>query len=551
MSPHAASQRVIGVVIPRIGTSDHIRMLEGVCHQVSSHGYAVVALQAGFMQQERFHADIFAHGSHQIGVRRVAGWIVINLSGIDEWIAAQQATGRPVVQISPVQASNLCPYVVPDNLGGARDAVTHLLTLGHTRIAFIGNLTHSDIALRHAGFRQALAAHGVDPDEAPVASITWRSDYWTATAGAEATRRLIESGASFSALFAATDELARGTLQEPERSGRKVLHDCALVGFDDAPGALTLKLQLTTVHQSFCGLGVKAAALLFDIMEGRETHGGMHVVRGRLIVRAGCGSSPAYRTSIAAPNEVSDPLEALIGAAIHVSEPDLIPEMPIVRSVFAALLDSFQRALASGNDQVWIDALEVGLATLALLVREAGGVQRALAVLQQISVAPMPEHAGRIADLIASAERALVGAFVQHALIEQDRWAQLVTLVNDIHMTGVRGVDLTSLGWMRLTPVLYGYLWLYDKRESQAPTLRLEGVYASDAQSPLTSDASCDPALFPPDEIIAELCNCPAQEGCAPPLTIFPVATANKLYGVLCVVFPHDSVIYRSSVAGL
>ncbi len=64
MSPHAASQRVIGVVIPWTGTSDHIRMLEGVCHQVSSHGYAVVALQAGFMQQERFHADIFAHGSH-------------------------------------------------------------------------------------------------------------------------------------------------------------------------------------------------------------------------------------------------------------------------------------------------------------------------------------------------------------------------------------------------------------------------------------------------------------------------------------------------------
>lgn len=307
------------------------------------------------------------------------------------------------------------------------------------------------------------------------------------------------------------------------------------------------------MHQSFWGLGVKAAALLLDMMEGREAHGGMHVVRGRLIVRASCGSLPAYRTSIAAPNEVSDPLEALIGAAIHVPEPDLIPETPLVRSVFAALVGSFQRALASGNDQVWIDALEAGLATLAPLVREVGSVQRALTVLQQISVAHMPEQAGRIADLIASAGRALVGAFVQQALIELDRWAQLVTLVNDIllHMTSVSGVDLTSLGWMRLTPALYGSLWLYDERESQAPTLRLEGVYASNAQSLPPIGAYCDPALFPPNEIIAELCNCPAQEGCTPPLTILLVATANKLYGVLCVAFPHDNVIYRSSMAGL
>jgi hypothetical protein len=73
MSVHAASQRVIGVVIPWIGTPNHVRILEGICQQVSPHGYAVVALQAGFLQQERFHSDIFAHGNYQIGIQRMAG----------------------------------------------------------------------------------------------------------------------------------------------------------------------------------------------------------------------------------------------------------------------------------------------------------------------------------------------------------------------------------------------------------------------------------------------------------------------------------------------
>jgi DNA-binding LacI/PurR family transcriptional regulator/anti-anti-sigma regulatory factor len=553
MSVHAASQRVIGVVIPWIGTPNHVRILEGICQQVSPHGYAVVALQAGFLQQERFHSDIFAHGNYQIGIQRMAGWIVINLSGIDEWIIAQQTNGCPVVQVSPVTASDLCPYVVPDNLGGAQDAVSHLIALGHTRIAFIGNLANSDIALRYAGFRQALAMHGLDPDDAPVVPINWRDDYWTAVAGAEATRRLIESGASFSALFAATDELARGALRELERAGRRAPRDCALVGFDDAPVALTLKPQLTTVHQSFWGLGSKAAALLLDLMEGKETTGGMHVVRGRLIVRASCGALPAYQTVVAAPNEVPDPLDALVGAALHVPEPDLIPETPLVRTVFAALLDAFQRALATGNDQEWVDALEAGLAVLAPQVREVGSVQRALAVLRQISIAQASDQAGRIESLIAIAERVLVGSFVQEALTEQDRWAQLVTLVNDVllHMTGIGHADLTSLDWMHLTPAIYSYLFLYDEDGAAPVTLHLQGGYAVGVQASLVTGVRYDPALFPPEEMIADLRDLSANAGRLLPLTVFPVATSNKLYGVLCVVFPADSVVYQSSMAGL
>jgi anti-anti-sigma regulatory factor len=483
----------------------------------------------------------------------MAGWIVINLSGIDEWIIGQQTSGRPVVQVSPVTASDLCPYVVPDNLGGAQDAVNHLIALGHTRIAFIGNLANSDIALRYAGFCQALAAHGVHSDDAPVVPINWRDDYWTAVAGAEATRRLIESGASFSALFAATDELARGALQELERAGRRVPRDCALAGFDDAPVALTLKPQLTTVHQSFWGLGSKAAALLLDQMEGREAPRGMHVVRGRLIVRASCGSLPAYQTVVAAPDTISDPLEALVGAALHVPEPDLIPETPLVRVVFAALLDAFQRALATGDDQAWVDALEAGLAMLAPLVREVGSMQRALSALRQISLAQAPQRAERIGGLLAIAERVLVGSFVQEALIAQDRWAQLVTLVNDVllQMTEVGHADLLSLTWMRLTSAIRSYLFLYDEDGSTPVTLHLQGAYAADVQASLATGVRYEPALFPPDEMIVELRDLSANAGRLLPLTIFPVATSNKLYGVLCVVFPGNSVVYQSSMAGL
>ena len=79
--------------------------------------------------------------------------------------------GMPAVLIDSTDRAGIVPAVVPDEVGGAVAAVTHLVEAGHTRIAFLNNdddvpATH----LRFAGYRQVLQEHGIPFDESLVAS---------------------------------------------------------------------------------------------------------------------------------------------------------------------------------------------------------------------------------------------------------------------------------------------------------------------------------------------------------------------------------------------
>src|SRR5260370_17202335 len=56
--------------------------------------------------------------------------------------------------------------VLTDNLDGARRGVGHLLGHGHRRVGYLGDLqTITTAALRHQGYREELAAHGIAVDE--------------------------------------------------------------------------------------------------------------------------------------------------------------------------------------------------------------------------------------------------------------------------------------------------------------------------------------------------------------------------------------------------
>ena len=56
--------------------------------------------------------------------------------------------------------------VVSDNLGGAAQAVSHLLRYGHRRIGFLGDLLSISTAEdRLRGYKQALASVGFRVDE--------------------------------------------------------------------------------------------------------------------------------------------------------------------------------------------------------------------------------------------------------------------------------------------------------------------------------------------------------------------------------------------------
>jgi LacI family transcriptional regulator len=134
--------------------------------------------------------------------------------------------------------------VVPDNAEGARALTRHLLEKGHRRIAEImGPPRFSTTEERSTGHRQVLSEAGIERD--PSLAV---SGGFTREGGYTAARNILQLGAGFTAIFAANDLMAMGTLAALRETGLRVPADISLVGFDDIPVVRDVVPGLTTVR---------------------------------------------------------------------------------------------------------------------------------------------------------------------------------------------------------------------------------------------------------------------------------------------------------------
>lgn len=152
-----------------------------------------------------------------------------------------------------------------DQYRGARNAVRHLVDLGHTRILHVaGPEQATDAIERVRGWRDELAAERLEVVE------PMHGD-WTAASGYDIGLRL--EGVAGSAVFVANDQMAVGLMSALRDRGLSVPEDVSIVGFDDIPEAGYLHPPLTTVRQDFAALGQLMMQKLLVVLEevGSET----------------------------------------------------------------------------------------------------------------------------------------------------------------------------------------------------------------------------------------------------------------------------------------
>ncbi len=137
-----------------------------------------------------------------------------------------------------------------DNTGGAHALTGHLLSAGHRRILYLGSRPgHSTSDGRVAGYRAALAEHGVPADPA----LEVEAEFSRTSGRAALARRLAAGPPDFTAIFAGNDLVAAGAVQALREHGLRVPDDMSIAGYDDVPPAADL--GLTTVHLPHDELG--------------------------------------------------------------------------------------------------------------------------------------------------------------------------------------------------------------------------------------------------------------------------------------------------------
>jgi LacI family repressor for deo operon, udp, cdd, tsx, nupC, and nupG len=181
------------------------------------------------------------------------------------------------------------PSVCVDHEAAAFAATSHLLDLGHRRIAHIAGAQGSSMSQhRLRGFRRALAAAGA-PFEP---QLLFQGDF-TVEAGERAMERFLTIPRRPTAVFAANDEMALGALRACRRAGLKVPRDLSVVGFDDQRIAALTEPALTTVGVPTMALGRQAMLQLGRILSG-ETVEQKLVLPTALALRASTGPPPFH-----------------------------------------------------------------------------------------------------------------------------------------------------------------------------------------------------------------------------------------------------------------
>jgi DNA-binding LacI/PurR family transcriptional regulator len=199
---------------------------------------------------------------------------------------AALARRLPVVSVNPRVTGAPVDNVRSADGDGARQAVDHLVGLGHRDIVHVDGGRRPGAADRRRGYRSAMRRHGLD---AEVRVVTGDE---TEVSGARAVEALLDADDLPTAVFAFNDRCAIGVLESLRRHGIDVPGRVSVVGYDDSLPARWAHIDLTTVRQDagrMAELAVRAAAEQLD--DGRRDPQDIRL-QPELVARGTTGPAP-------------------------------------------------------------------------------------------------------------------------------------------------------------------------------------------------------------------------------------------------------------------
>ena len=284
-NPHARGLKTnrsytIGVIVPDIQNPLFPPIIRGLDDRLGEAGYTpLIANTDNDPARERVDFEAMR-------ARQVDGIVTATARVEHELLDEISAAGIPLVLVNRRVQDGSLPSATADDHAGARLAVEHLVELGHTRIAHLaGPQDVSTGTQRFEGFDEAMRDAGLDPG--PVRA----GRAFTEPEGARLCAELLDSGEPFTAIVAGNDLMALGCYDVFAARGVACPRDVSVVGFNDMPFAARFNPPLTTIGIPHYEIGVAAADLLLERLQGRGDGPAEVVLPAHLIVRGSTGSA--------------------------------------------------------------------------------------------------------------------------------------------------------------------------------------------------------------------------------------------------------------------
>ena len=266
----------IGVLTQNFGSPFYDGILRGILEGLEETNYWPLFVDG------RWQTKIETRALNMLLDRQVDGIIVLG-GQMPETKLREFASQKPLVVVARELESLPEHSIYVNNYEAAYRAVSYLLERGHRDIAHITAKMHyaaavDDVFNRKKGYEQALLDADIEPDPRLVVEGNLQQQ-----SGVLAVEMLLGRGSTFSAIFAANDQMAFGARLALYRRGIRVPDEVSLVGFDDETSAAFMIPPLTTLRQPAVEMGHAAAKAILDLIAEKSTE--KTVFDAELIIR--------------------------------------------------------------------------------------------------------------------------------------------------------------------------------------------------------------------------------------------------------------------------
>jgi LacI family transcriptional regulator len=275
--------RLLGLVV-NLRYPENLEVIAEARRRGAKSGCAVLIADANeFVDRRKSYESLLRE-------RRMDGLLMGTLMPTTDAIAEIARQNLPLVLVNR-RIPGLAPGVSFDDEAALYAAVSHLVELGHTRIAYVTGPGESDtVQRRETGFRRAIAASGLHLR----AGYVVQSSADPLDGPARAVRHLLSLTARPTAVVLWTVGDAAGALHGVRDAGLVAPRDVSLVAINDAPFAAYLVPAMTVVRMPLAEVTGRAVARLFDVVHGRPIPGDVFIrTPPQLVQRASTVPPPA------------------------------------------------------------------------------------------------------------------------------------------------------------------------------------------------------------------------------------------------------------------
>lgn len=234
------STKTIGVMIPDVSSPVVGKVLKGIEEISRMSGYSILIYNTSRSEAEE------KEGIQTFLQNKVAGIIYSGNTVSEDTASALKRTGVPVVFIMTDYPDKAFSSVTIDNQKAAYCAVDYLCSCGHERIIMLaGEKDDPNAGIpRLEGYKRALSANGIQVDE----ELMFFGGYGLER-GYSDMKRILKSKVFFTAVFAASDDLAIGAMKALEEKKIAVPDQVSVMGFDGIEmGRYTIPTQIGRAH---------------------------------------------------------------------------------------------------------------------------------------------------------------------------------------------------------------------------------------------------------------------------------------------------------------